>query len=81
VSAATVSDYSPFEDSFFRQVTDGRGNVLAPMVTNIWGELVYRKTTDRPFTIPVDHVGGQDAEAARAQLTKNYRRLARGRLT
>ena len=39
--AASVSEGSPFEDPLFKQVTDQRGNVLpAPIVTNIWGELV-----------------------------------------
>jgi hypothetical protein len=32
-----------------------------PLVTNIWGELVFRKVADRPFAVPVDHVGGPDA--------------------
>jgi hypothetical protein len=81
-AAAAISEGAPFEDPFFQQVTDGRGNVLpAPVVTNIWGELVYRKTSDQPFVIPVDHVNGPNAEKARARLTENYRRLALGRLS
>jgi hypothetical protein len=80
-AAATMSASAPFDDPLFRQVTDQRGNVVAAAVTNIWGELVYRKTRDRPFVIPVDHVSGPNAEPARARLTENYRRLARGRLS
>jgi hypothetical protein len=43
-------------------------------VTDIWCELVYRKTSDRPFVIPVDHVGGPKADAARTRLVDNYRK-------
>lgn len=79
-AAANIAACVPFEDPLFRQVTDSRGNVVtAPPVTNIWGELVYRKTHDQPFVIPVDHLTGPNADAARARLVDNYRRL--GRLT
>ena len=54
--------------------------VAPPAVTNIWGELVYRKVRDQPFVIPVDHLVGPNATTARQRLIKNYRRFARGRV-
>jgi|FEC22Drversion2_1045045.scaffolds.fasta_scaffold00309_2 hypothetical protein len=49
--------------------------VPPPMITNIWGELVYRKTVDRAFAIPVDHVEGADVSAIKARLNDNYQRV------
>jgi hypothetical protein len=78
---ALLSEDAPFDDPFFKQVVDGRRDPVAPpAVTNIWGELVYRKTSDRSFAIPVDHLGGPDAMAARHRLIDNYRHVARSRI-
>jgi len=44
-----------------------------PLVANIWGQLVYRKTHGGPFVMPVDHVEGSDAAAVRQRLVENYR--------
>ena len=43
-------------------------------------ELVYRKTHDGPFVLPVDHVTGDDAHEARERLVSHHRRLAAARL-
>jgi hypothetical protein len=52
---------------------------VKPTITNLWGELAYRKTADRPFVIPVDHVDGPGAAAGRGRLIENYRKVARAR--
>jgi hypothetical protein len=69
-----------FDDPFFKDVLDENGDPAAkPTVTDIWGELIYRKTADRPFVIPVDHVGGPDSASARDRLIENHRSLALSR--
>jgi hypothetical protein len=79
---ALLTESEPFDDAFFKQVIEHlRGPIERPPVTNIWGELVYRKTSDRPFVIPVDHVGGPDAAKARHRLNESYHRVARGRIS
>lgn len=79
---ALVTESEPFDDALFKEVIEHEvGPVERPPVTNIWGELVYRKTSDRPFVIPIDHVGGPDAAKARDRLNENYRRLVRGRIS
>jgi hypothetical protein len=79
---ALLTESEPFDDAFFKEVIEHMvGPVERPPVTNIWGELVYRKTSDRPFVIPVDHVGGPDAAKARQRLNENYRSLVRGRIS
>ena len=78
---ALLIESEPFDDVFFRQVINLKGEPVAPpAVTNIWGELVYRKVRDQPFVIPVDHLVGPNATTARQRLIKNYRRFARGRV-
>jgi hypothetical protein len=78
---AVLTESEPFDDVFFRQVINLKGEPVAlPAVTNIWGELVYRKARDQPFVIPVDHLVGPNATTARQRLIKNYRRFARGRV-
>jgi hypothetical protein len=79
---ALLTESEPFDDALFKEVIEHLvGPVERPPVTNIWGELVYRKTSDRPFVIPIDHVGGSDAAKARLRLNENYRRLAQGRIS
>jgi hypothetical protein len=87
MAVATVSEPTPFNDPIFSTCyaadrSDGLTTksgiplpaiIHAPLVTNIWGQLVYRKTHDRPFTMPVDHVEGDDAKAVRQRLVDNYR--------
>ncbi len=75
---ATLGDPTPFEDPLFTACLGDAGGqhpvkISAPLVTNIWGELVYRKTTDRPFVLPIDHVEGPNAAAVRQRLIENYR--------
>jgi hypothetical protein len=76
---AWLSGSTLFEDAFFKDVSDENGVAAKPTVTDIWGELIYRKTADRPFVIPVDHVGGPDAASARERLIENHRSLALSR--
>jgi len=80
---AELSESEPFEDAFFKYVIDlnTQCKVAAPQVTNIWGELVYRKTSDRPFVIPVDHVAGPNAAEARERLIAHHRRVAKARIS
>jgi hypothetical protein len=79
---AVLQESAPFDDPLFKQVwdiaLDGYTDVK-PTITNLWGELVYRKTADRPFVIPVDHVDGPGAAAGRGRLIENYRKVARAR--
>jgi hypothetical protein len=81
---ATVSESTPFEDPLFTTCVALTGESEAPTrqipppaVTNIWGELVYRKTVDQPFIMPVDHVDGPNAATVRGTLIENYRRAGR----
>jgi hypothetical protein len=81
---ATVSEPTPFDDPLFTTCMALTGlsdsptkQIPPPDVTNIWGELVYRKTVDQPFVIPVDHVDGPDATTVRRRLNENYRRAGR----
>jgi hypothetical protein len=81
---ATVTETTPFNDPLFTTCVALTGDsanptteIPAPAVTNIWGELVYRKTHDRPFVMPVDHVEGPNAVAVRERLAANYHRLTR----
>jgi hypothetical protein len=77
---ALLTGSTLFDDSFFKMVLDGNGDPAPlPTVTDIWGELIYRKTADRPFVIPVDHVGGPAADAMRARLIENHRKHAASR--
>jgi hypothetical protein len=90
-AVATVSEPTPLNDPIFtRCYAEGRSDGLtndagvplpaiiqAPLVTNIWGHLVYRKTSDRPFVLPIDHVEGPDLAAVRGKMVDNYRRSAR----
>jgi hypothetical protein len=80
---ATVSESTVFDCPLFKTCVSLTGDnanptkrIPAPMVTNIWGELVYRKIHDRPFAMPVDCVVGPDALAVRKSLAENYHRLA-----
>jgi hypothetical protein len=73
---------TPFDDPMFKEIWDvelGDYTDVKPTITNLWGELVYRKTVDRPFMIPVDHVGGPAADAVRARLIESYSKLTRAR--
>jgi len=81
---ATVSEPTPFEDPLFTTCVVLTGERAAPTkqipppaVTNIWGELIYRKTGDQPFIMPVDHVEGPNATMVRSRLIENYRRAGR----
>jgi hypothetical protein len=81
---ATVSEPTPFNDPLFKTCSALTGSVdcptrqiAPPMVTNIWGELVYRKTSDGPFVVPVDHVEGPNASAVRQRLIENFHRIGR----
>jgi SAM-dependent methyltransferase len=83
-----ATEPTPFEDPLFTSclavtsmVDNAPKQVPFPKVTNLWGELIYRKVNDRPFVIPVDHVGGPGATAARQRLIENYRRLVGGRIS
>jgi hypothetical protein len=80
-AGAMMTEHTPFDDPFFKQVVDETHMPIAPpKVTNIWAELIYRKTSDRPFVIPVDHVGGPEAGTARRRLNEHHRQIARGRI-
>ena len=95
MAVATLSEPTPFNDSLFATCyaadrSDGLTTksgipvpavIAPPLVANIWGQLIYRKTHDGPFTMPVDHVEGSDAAAVRQRLVENYRLEAMGRLT
>jgi len=79
---ATVSESTVFDDPLFTTcvaLTGDSGNpttqIPAPAVTNIWGELVYRKMRDRPFVMPVDHVEGPNAQSVRQRLNENFHRI------
>jgi hypothetical protein len=72
---------TPSDDPCFTMV-DQQGNpVPAPMITELMGELIYRKTSDRPFVIPVDHVVGPNVDAVRQMLIENHALMTNGRLT
>jgi len=49
-------------------------------VTDLWAFLIYRKTRDQPFVIPVDHVGGDTPTGARRRLREYYDKFAKTRL-
>jgi hypothetical protein len=79
---ATVTEPTPFNDPLFTTCSALTGSVDSPtepipppLVTNIWGELVYRKTVDRPFILPVDHVDGPNAQSVRRRLNENFHRI------
>lgn len=81
---ATVSESTVFDCPLFKTCVSLTGDnanptkpIAPPMVTNIWGELVYRKIHDRPFAMPVDCVVGPDAVTVRKSLAENYHRLHR----
>jgi hypothetical protein len=79
---ASLSKSEPFDDPLFKEIWDealDRYTDVKPTVTNLWGELVYRKTADRSFVIPVDHVDGPNSAKARDRLIENYRTFARSR--
>ena len=81
-ASAIMTASEPFDDPFFTYVIDESLEevVQRPPVTNIWAELVYRKRDDRPFVIPVDHVGGPDASKGRRKLVEHHQQLASRRL-
>jgi hypothetical protein len=80
---ALMSEPTQFKDALFKTVIDETkgGDVVAVAVpmTNLWAELTYRKTSERPFVIPVDHVEGLQADKARLLLRQRYDCLARAR--
>jgi hypothetical protein len=79
---AMIGEPSPFDDRLFAELWDetkDRPADAPPMIANLWGNLAYRKTANQPFVIPVDHVGGPAAEAMRARVIENYRKLAQVR--
>jgi hypothetical protein len=77
-----LNEHTRFEDVFFKDVFDETWSPIAPpKVTNMWADLVYRKTSDRPFVIPVDHVDGPEAQKARRLLIGHYDRVAKSRIT
>jgi hypothetical protein len=78
--AIVTSTATPFDDKFFVEVVDHDLKPLrAPTIVDVWGELIYRKTKDTPFVIPVDHLSGRHAGAAKVRLRANYDRIARMR--
>jgi hypothetical protein len=66
--------HTPFDDPFFKLIDP------APPVTDLWAFLIYRKTRDQPFVIPVDHVGGDTPTGARRRLREYYDKFAKTRL-
>jgi hypothetical protein len=80
---AIVSEPTPLNDPFFTtcyglaDLDENRVQPLPPpTITNIWGELVYRKTSDRPFVVPVDHVEGSNAGTIKRRLNENFGRIS-----
>jgi hypothetical protein len=71
---ASFNRHTLFEDAFFKLPAG------APPVTDMWAELIYRKVHDRPFVIPVDHVGGPSAENIKRRLREHFEKLTSGRL-
>ena len=69
--------YSTWDDPFFPQVACKDQELR---VADLWMELVYRKTHDGPFMLPIDHVTGDHAREARERLASHHRRLAAARL-
>lgn len=65
---ALYTGHTPFEDPFFKVPTDRE----TPPVTDMWAVMIYRKTRDQPFVIPVDHVMGPTAEASTRRLRALY---------
>ena len=78
---AGVTGRTPFDDPFFKTIDQDRNPVPPPEVTDMWAELIYRKTTDEPFVIPVDHLTGPNAAADRLRLIDNYRRTLTSRIS
>jgi hypothetical protein len=80
-AVSAVTGRTPFDDPLFKSI-DAIDHRPAPVpdVVDIWGELIYRKTKDQPFTIPVDHLTGLNAEADRLRLIDNYRRTLASRI-
>jgi SAM-dependent methyltransferase len=78
---ATVrADRTPFDCPLFRTVIDEDSKPIdKPEVPNIWGTLVVRKTRNRPFVIPTDHLYVDDAKAITARLVENYSALDEAR--
>ena len=78
--AAAVEIGRPrFEDPFFTTVDHGGNPLPPPTITDLGGELIYRKTSDRPFVIPTDHIGGPNADAVRQKLIKDFALMANRR--
>jgi hypothetical protein len=50
-----------------------------PPASNAWVTLVYRKTRDRPFVIPTDHLLFPLGSVVAAELTRNFDRWAAAR--
>lgn len=70
---ASHTGQTPFADAFFKL------DRATPAVTDLWAFLTYRKTSNRPFVIPVDHVGGPSAARTKVVLRENYDRMTNHR--
>jgi hypothetical protein len=82
VSRMSVQQVSEsFDDPLIRKIINQTGGQRLTY-TDAWIELIYRKTADKPFEIPVDHLHHLPAETAdkiAQDLKEYYRQLAHHR--
>lgn len=69
-----------FGDALVREIRDETGGQRLAFA-DAWIHLAYRKTADKPFEIPADHLPLEAAGRIVEGLRKNYRKLARRRRT
>src|SRR5262249_54871970 len=76
-AVAVLTGHTPFIDPLFESIDLNGNPIPPPIVTDMLAELIVRKTSDRPFVIPVDHVVSPDADSVRRRLIENHRRIVR----
>ncbi len=76
MSVQKVSD--SFDDPLIREIADQTGGQKLAFA-DAFIDLVYRKTSDKPFEIPADHLPLDAADRITEDLREHYRRLAQHR--
>jgi len=68
-----------FETPLFREAVKDQTGGQRLTYTDAWIKLVYRKTSDKPFEIPADHLPMGAADTIAEDLREHYQQLARHR--
>lgn len=79
----TKTTTTTYRDIFFTELVDKDLLPIAQedsVVENYWAFLTYRKTHDRPFVAPSDHIVSDDADSIRRRLSEAYAKYADRRL-